>query len=76
MNILKAVGILLYFLILMYATRKMDIARLAVDIKYFSVSFLIIGIIVIEIAYRKDSGMLAISGIELLVIVLFLGLNF
>ena len=71
MNVLKAVGILLYFLILMYATRKMDITRLAVDIKYFSVSFLIIGIIVIESAYRKDSGMLAISGIELLVIAFY-----
>lgn len=67
-NILKAVGVICYFLVLAFATTRMEIARLANDIEIFSGVFLVLGLIAMEIAYKKDSGMIAITAIELLVI--------
>lgn len=67
-NILKAVAIICYFSILAYASIKMDKARLVEDIKVFSGIFLVFGIIVLEKAYKKDNGKLAITAIELLIL--------
>lgn len=67
-NVLKAVGVICYFLILLYATTKMDIGRLEEDIKIFAGAYLVIGILVLERAYKKDSGIYAITGVELLVL--------
>ena len=66
-NVLKAIGIICYFLILVYATTKMDIERLAEDIKIFSGAFLAIGLLILEIAYKQDNGKKAITGVEFLV---------
>ena len=65
-NVLKAIGVICYFLILVYATTKMDMGRLEKDIKIFAGAYLVIGILVLERAYKKDSGSYALTGVELL----------
>ena len=67
-NLLKAVGIICYFAVLGFASYKMNIERLMVDIQVFAGMFLVLGILTIERAYKKDSGIFAITGIELLVL--------
>ncbi len=67
-NLLKAVGIMLYFIVLNLAYSTMKHERLVEDIKVFSGSFLIAGIIFLERAYKKDNNEVAITGIEFLVL--------
>ena len=67
-NLLKAVGIICYFVVLGFASYKMNIERLMGDIQVFAGMFLVLGILTIERAYKKDSGIFAITGIELLVL--------
>ena len=67
-NLLKAVVIICYFAVLGFASYKMNIERLMVDIQVFAGMFLVLGILTIERAYKKDSGIFAITGIELLVL--------
>ena len=67
-NLLVAIGIISYFMILVFAYTRMNTERFANDIKVFAGAFLVIGIIVLEKAYKKDSGQMAITGIELLVL--------
>lgn len=70
-NILKAIGIAGYFFVLMLAYQKMNTDRLIGDIEVFSGMFLVLGIIMLEVAYKKDSGKSAISAIELLVLAMY-----
>lgn len=65
-NILKAIGIAGYFFVLMLAYQKMNTDRLLGDIEVFSGMFLVLGVIMLEVAYKKDSGKSVISAIELL----------
>lgn len=67
-NLLVAIGIISYFMVLVLANNRMSTERLANDIKVFAGAFLVIGILVLEKAYKKDSGKMAITGIELLVL--------
>ena len=67
-KLLKAIGIMCYLIILNFAYTRMNTDRLINDIEVFSGIFLVIGLVMLEIAYKKDSGKSAISGIELLVL--------
>lgn len=67
-NIIKAIAIILYFMILNIAYTKMQQDRLAEDLKVFAGMFLIAGLVALELAYKKDNGKIAISGVELLVL--------
>lgn len=67
-NLLVAIGIIIYFMILIVAYNRMNIERLSNDIKVFAGTFLVLGIIALEKAYKNDSGKIAIIGIELLVL--------
>ncbi len=67
-NVLKAVIITFYFMILNIAYSVMNEERLINDIEVFASVFLLIGIIFIEKAYKKDSGSNAITGVEFLVL--------
>lgn len=67
-NLLIAIVVMLYFVVLNIAYVRMKQERLMEDMKIFAVTFLVIGIAIIEMAYKKDSGRLAINGIELLVL--------
>ena len=65
-NLSRALCIIIYFIILFFAYTRMNLDRLAQDIQVFSGAFLVLGILELEKAYKKDSGEVAITGIELL----------
>lgn len=65
-NLLKAVGIMLYFIVLNLAYSNMKQERLVGDIEVFAGGFLIAGIVFLERAYKKDDNGIAITGIEFL----------
>lgn len=67
-NLSRALCIIIYFIILFFAYTRMNLDRLAEDIQVFSGAFLVLGILALEKAYKKDSGEVAITGIELLVL--------
>ncbi len=67
-NSVYAVCIILYFVVLGFAYTRMNIDRLSEDIKVFAGMFLVLGLISLEKAYKKDDGKTAIVGIELLVL--------
>lgn len=67
-SLLRAVGIMLYFIILNLAYSNMKQERLISDIEVFAGSFLIVGIIFLEKAYKKDNGSMAVSGMEFLIL--------
>ena len=67
-NIIIAVGILLYFMFLILGNINIKQEVYITDLKVFSISILFIAIIIIENAYKKDSGQLAIYGIEFIVL--------
>lgn len=65
-NLLRAVGIMFYFIILNLAYVTMQQERLIGDIKVFAGAFLVVGIIFLEKAYKKDNGTMGITGVEFL----------
>lgn len=67
-NVIIAVALTLYFMILNIAYTKMQHVRLAQDLKVFAGAFLISGLVALEIAYKKDKGTIAIKGVELLIL--------
>ena len=67
-NLLKAIGIIIYFMILNLAYSSMKHERLLEDIKVFSGSFLLVGLLCMEKAYKSEKGELVILGIELLIL--------
>ena len=67
-NLLKAIGVVCYFIVLGFACTRMNIDRLVNDIEVFSGVFLVLGILVLEKSYKVENGSLAITGIELLVL--------
>lgn len=70
-NVIKAVAIIVYFMILNIAYTKMQEARILEDTKIFAGVFLIAGLIELERAYKKDSGKIAVTALELIVLSLF-----
>ena len=67
-NILRAIGIMIYFVVLNLAYNKINQERLINDIQVFSGMFLLVGIICLEKAYKNDNGETAVTAIELLFI--------
>ena len=67
-QLLAAICIMLYFVILNLAYVNMREERLIGDIKVFAGAFLVVGIVMLEKAYRKEIGKYVVIGIELLVL--------
>ena len=67
-NIIMAVIIMIYYMIINLAYDKIAMEQVLLGLKVLSMAVLAISIIIIEIAYKKDSGKIAINGIEILVI--------
>ena len=67
-NIIIAIPILLYFIIINFAYYRIEENMLQIGLKILSMIILISSIVIFEIAYKKDSGKLAINGIEVLVL--------
>ena len=68
LNILKAIIIVLYFLVVNLAYENISPAHVELGIKIFTMVFLFISIYIFEKAYKKDDDKLAIQGIEILVL--------
>ena len=66
-NILIAIVIVLYLIIVFMGSKNMSIELLETDLKVFSISFAIIGLIILELAYKKDNSKIAITGAEILI---------
>ena len=67
-NILIAVFIMIYFIIINSLYYKLDISNLINVLKVLSMAILFMGIIVLEIAYRKENGGLGINAAELIAV--------
>lgn len=69
-NIIIAVILMIYFIGInyLYNYNVLDENKINLVLKVASMVMMSIGIVIFEIAYRKDSGKLAINGIEAIVI--------
>lgn len=67
-NILVAICILIYFIFLNLGYRNIQSDVYATDLKVFSMCALFLAIALIENAYKKDDGRIAIYGIEMIVV--------
>ncbi len=67
-NLIIAIAMMIYFIIINFSYLRMDENILLQGIKVASIVILIFSIIIFEVAYRKDSGRIAINGIEVLVL--------
>lgn len=65
-NLIIAIAVMLYFIIINFAYLRMDETILLQGIKIASLVILFLSIVIFEIAYHKDSGRIAINGIEVL----------
>lgn len=69
-NLLRAVGIMFYFIILNLAYSTMKQERLVGDIEVFAGAFLVVGIVLLEKAYKRDDDSMGITGVECLFLAL------
>ncbi len=67
-NLLKAIGMMLYFIVLNLANCTMNQDRLIADIEVFAGVFLVVGILFLEKAYKEDKEEIFIIGVEFLVL--------
>ena len=67
-NLIIAIGIMIYFAILNYSYDKINQDNLVNIIEICSGVLLLICLILFEVSYKKDSGTLAITAIEFLVL--------
>ena len=67
-NVIIGISIMIYFLVLNSLYTNVENSVCTYVIKISCMVILLISILIFEIAYRKDSGKLAINGIEVLVL--------
>ena len=67
-NIILAVGIIAYFTILNYIYAEIDQKSILNIVEICSGVLLLISLILLEVSYKRDSGTIAILGIEFLVL--------
>ena len=63
-NIIIAIAIMIYFIVINSMYYKLEKNNLLLILKALSIVILFMGIIILEIAYRKDNGRLGINAIE------------
>ena len=67
-NLIIAIAMMIYFIIINFSYIRVDENLLLHGIKIAILVILFISIVTFEIAYNKDSGSIAINGIEVLVL--------
>lgn len=67
-NLLLAIAIMIYFVAINYVYIKIGGQNLQQGTKIISLIILLLSITTFEIAYHKDNGIIAINGIEILVL--------
>ena len=70
-NIIRAIVIIFYFLVLNILNQNISDIHMEISIKILTMVFLLISIIIFEIAYKKDSDGLAILGLEVLMLAIY-----
>lgn len=63
-NVIIAILVVLYFLFVNLGYANLELEKYLVDLKVFSIVFIMTTIVLFEIAYKKDSGEITIFGIE------------
>ena len=77
-----AIGIVIYFIFINLGFINLESSKFLKDLQVFSIIAIGITIIIFETAYKKDSGELAIYGIEFLILsictllTIFIGINY
>ena len=66
-----AIAMIILVLIFTISARFLPKVRTELIYKSYAIEFLVLSLIIFEIGYKKDSGKLAIYGIEILVLALF-----
>ena len=64
--VIKAIFVVIYFFISNYLYKNVNIKNLETGLQIIAMIFLVNSVYIFEKAYRKDSGSLAIKGIETL----------
>lgn len=67
-NLIIAIAMMIYFMLINFSYLRMDQNILLKIVNIASIVILFFSIIIFEIAYHKDSGRIAINGIEVLVL--------
>ena len=67
-NLIIAIAMMLYFILINFSYLRMEEDMLLKGLKIASLIVLLLTIIIFEIAYHKDSGKIAIHGIETLIL--------
>lgn len=67
-NIIIAIVVMIYFIGINTMYYKLENGKLLFFLKIISMLILFVGIIVLEIAFRKDKGSIGIYGIEIIII--------
>ena len=70
-NLLLGIAIMVYFIVLIRGNIGISKDIVTVYFNIYSIILLIFSIILIEIAYRKNNGKVAVYGIEILIVALF-----
>ena len=70
-NVMLGIGIIVYFIFLVLGSIDSLKASRTIDFKIFSLVLLFTSICLFEVAYKKDSGRIAVNGIEILIVSIF-----
>lgn len=67
-NFIIAIIFIIYLYLLYLGSQNIETSIYLTDLKVFSIGLVIVAIIIFEYSYKKDSGIMCIHGIEVLVI--------
>lgn len=67
-NIMVAIAIIVYFIFLNLGKQNIQLNVYVTDLKVFGICILLLAIMLLEKAYKDDSGRLAVFGIEMIVL--------
>ena len=67
-NIVVAIGILVYFIFIILGFFNIERQAYQTDLKVFALCILLLGIILLEKAYKDDNGRIAVFGIEIIIL--------
>lgn len=67
-NIMVAIAIIVYFIFLNLGKQNIQLNVYVTDLKVFGMCILLLAIMLLEKAYKDDSGRLAVFGIEMIVL--------
>lgn len=67
-NIMIAIIIMIYFILISLGNVNIEQSAFIIDLKVFSITLLVLAVIIFEKSYKKDDGVLCLYGIETLVL--------